>query len=61
MTYKDIFMTAYDTSQWRERAEKAGAVVFLRKPFSEQALLDAVARCRQQIGSNKTGCPSRSK
>jgi len=53
MNYPVIFMTAYDNPQWRERAKKAGAVAYLRKPFCEKALLDAVAGCRQQIGSNK--------
>jgi len=54
VTHKVIFMTAYDNPQWRDRAKKAQAVDYLRKPFSEQALLDAVTRCRQQIGINKT-------
>ena len=52
MNYAIIFMTAYDNPQWQERAKKAGAVAYLRKPFSEQVLLDAVGRCSQQIGSN---------
>ncbi|NSW86213.1 MAG: response regulator [Syntrophobacteraceae bacterium] len=38
-----IFMTAHDESQWRKRAEEAGAVAFLRKPFGEQSLLSALA------------------
>jgi len=37
-----IFMTACDNPEWREMAEKAGAVGYLRKPFGEQSLLDAV-------------------
>jgi FixJ family two-component response regulator len=37
-----IFMTACDNPEWRETADKAGAVAYLRKPFSEQSLLDAV-------------------
>ena len=60
MNYSVIFMTAYDNPQWRERAKKAGAVAYLRKPFSEQALLDAVGRCKQQMGGNpksdRIGC-----
>ena len=51
--YPAIFMTAYDNPRWRERAKRVQAVAYLRKPFSEQALLDVVGRCRQQIGSNK--------
>jgi len=52
MTYQVIFITAYDNPQWRDRAEKAGAVAYLRKPFSEHVLLDAVSNCRRQMGSN---------
>jgi FixJ family two-component response regulator len=37
-----IFMTACDNPEWPEMAEKAGAAAYLRKPFSEQSLLDAV-------------------
>lgn len=37
-----IFMTAHDEPQWLELAERAGAVAFLRKPFEEHSLLDAV-------------------
>jgi FixJ family two-component response regulator len=40
--YEVIFMTAHDNPQWRQRAKKAGAVAYLRKPFDEQSLLDAV-------------------
>jgi len=52
--YSVIFITAHDNPQWQERAKKEGAFAYLLKPFSEQALLDAVGRCRQQIGRNKT-------
>ena len=38
-----IFMTAHDDSQWLDRAEEAGAVAFLRKPFGEQSLLNAIS------------------
>jgi len=40
--YKVIFMTAHDNPQWQQRAEKAGAVAYLRKPFDEQSLLEAI-------------------
>jgi len=40
--YAVIFMTAHDNPQWRQRAEKAGAVAYLMKPFDEQSLLDAI-------------------
>jgi FixJ family two-component response regulator len=54
MNYAVVIMTAYDNPQWRKRAKKAGAVGYLRKPFSEQTLLNAVARCRQPVASNET-------
>ena len=50
--YSVIIITAYDNPQWRERAEKAGVIAYLSKPFCDQALLEAVDRCRRQIGSN---------
>jgi FixJ family two-component response regulator len=40
--------------KWQERVKKSGALAYLKKPFHEKALLDAVGRRRQQIGSNKT-------
>ena len=40
--YPVIIMTAYDNPQWQERAKRAGAVAYLRKPFHEQSLLDAI-------------------
>ena len=43
-----IIITAHDNPQWREQARKAGAVAYLKKPFGEQLLLDAISLCRQQ-------------
>jgi len=40
--YPVIFMTAHDNPQWQERAKRAGAVAYLKKPFDEHALLDAI-------------------
>ena len=40
--YQVIFMTAHDNPQWQERARKAGAVAYLKKPFPEKDLLDAI-------------------
>jgi FixJ family two-component response regulator len=40
--YPIIFMTAHDNPQWRERAKKGGAIAYLRKPFGDQSLLDAI-------------------
>jgi FixJ family two-component response regulator len=38
-----IIVTAHDTPQARERAQKVGAVAYFRKPVDDQALLDAIA------------------
>lgn len=40
--YPVIFMTAHDTPQWQECVAKKDAVAYLRKPFDQQSLLDAV-------------------
>ena len=40
--YSVIFMTAHDRPQWQERAKKAGALAYLKKPFGDQSLLDAI-------------------
>ena len=37
-----IFMTAHDNPQWQERAAKMDAVAYLRKPFDQQSLVDAI-------------------
>jgi FixJ family two-component response regulator len=39
-----VFITAYADEQARDAALRAGAVAFLRKPFEEQALLEALGR-----------------
>ncbi len=41
-THPVIFMTAHDTSQGKERVARTDAVAYLRKPFDQQSLLDAV-------------------
>jgi len=43
-----IFMTAHDDARARSQALSSGAVDYLIKPFSEEALLDAV---RAALGS----------
>jgi FixJ family two-component response regulator len=50
-----IFMTAHDSPQWLAGAAEAGAAAYLRKPFDQQLLLDAIhLACgrRQVLGSN---------
>jgi FixJ family two-component response regulator len=37
-----IFITAHEDIQARRKALNAGAIDFLKKPFEDQALLDAV-------------------
>jgi FixJ family two-component response regulator len=51
--YQVIFITAHDNPQWQERARKAGAVAYLKKPFNEHSLLDAI-RCA--CGKGIDGC-----
>jgi FixJ family two-component response regulator len=51
-----IFMTACDNPEWQQTAEKEGAVAYLRKPFSEQSLLNAVRSASG--GQGATGAKS---
>jgi FixJ family two-component response regulator len=37
-----VFMTAHDDPSTRERARRAGAVDYLRKPFDEEVLIGAI-------------------
>lgn len=39
-----IFMTAHDSATSRERALRSGAVAYLRKPFADQLLIEAIRR-----------------
>ena len=43
-----IFITAYDEAGTRERALEGGAVAFLRKPFSDEALIKALDKAIQR-------------
>ncbi len=56
-TYPVIFMTAHDTPQWREWVLKSKAVAYLRKPFDQQMLLDALhlAATRKRSARASTG------
>jgi FixJ family two-component response regulator len=39
-----IFITAHEDTRTRRKALEAGAIDFLKKPFEDQILLDAVQR-----------------
>src|SRR5687767_260697 len=39
-----IFVTAHDDAATRERARRSGALQYLRKPFDDAALIDAIHR-----------------
>ena len=48
--YSVIFITAHDNPQWLERAQQAGVVAYLRKPFNEKSLLEAIQRaCNKEM------------
>ena len=51
-----IFVSAHSLEEARARALSAGAVAFLRKPFSEDALLGAVDL---SLGINRSGASDR--
>ncbi|HEY7142149.1 MAG TPA: response regulator [Methylomirabilota bacterium] len=37
-----VIITAHDEAPTRERAERAGAIEYLRKPFDDDSLIDAI-------------------
>jgi FixJ family two-component response regulator len=39
-----VFITAHDEVSTRERVNRAGAVGYLRKPFDQGTLLEAIGR-----------------
>jgi FixJ family two-component response regulator len=45
-----IFITGHDRPRLEGRALRLGAVAYLRKPFDDQALLDAIQRCHGKGG-----------
>ena len=47
-----IFVTGSASDDEEQRALQAGAVDFLRKPVSEQALIDAIRAALRQRGCN---------
>jgi FixJ family two-component response regulator len=57
-----IFVTAYTSDDERRRAKQAGAVAFLHKPVSEQALISAIqgaSRLRRQDENGQMDEPPR--
>ena len=46
-----VFITAYDDASTRERVERSGAVGYLRKPFDQETLIEAIRRAIGQDGS----------
>ena len=40
-----VFISAHDDNEARERGLRGGAIAFLQKPFSEDALLAAITEC----------------
>ena len=49
-----IFITAQDETGSRERAMKGGAIAFLRKPFDDELLLEAIHKA---IGDRRNDVP----
>ena len=43
-----IFITAHDDEQTRTQAKRLGAVAYLRKPFDDQSLIDAISTAIQK-------------
>ena len=43
-----VFISAHDDGEARARGLRAGAVDFLKKPFSEDALVRAISACLDQ-------------
>ena len=46
-----IFITAHDDVSARETASGCGAIAYLRKPFDDQVLLDAIAEALKGHGT----------
>ena len=45
-----VFITGHDQSGMEEKAMKVGAIAYLRKPFDEQYLLDAIQlACEKRV------------
>jgi FixJ family two-component response regulator len=46
-----VFITAYDDGSTRERVQSAGAVAYLRKPFDQGTLIEAISKATGQDAS----------
>jgi FixJ family two-component response regulator len=44
-----VFITAHDDSLTRERARRAGAIDYLRKPFNDESLIAGINRALGQV------------
>ncbi len=44
-----IFITGHDRNRMEDEAMRLGAITYLRKPFDEQCLLDAVASIVRRV------------
>jgi FixJ family two-component response regulator len=44
-----VFITAHDDTATRDRAHRAGAVEYLRKPFDDESLLAGIKRALGQL------------
>jgi FixJ family two-component response regulator len=49
-----IFITAYESNDFRRRAMKAGAAAFLGKPFSDEQLLQTIHSALEHHSENST-------
>jgi FixJ family two-component response regulator len=43
-----IFMTGHDRERMKEEAMRLGAIAYLRKPFDQQCLFDAIRSARRR-------------
>jgi FixJ family two-component response regulator len=50
-----VFITAHDEAGMRERALSAGAVAFLRKPFSDELLIKTLDTALKRNGNGWPG------
>lgn len=48
-----IFITAHEDIQSRRKALEAGAIDYLKKPFEDQALMDAIIRALRSDSSSQ--------